>query len=70
MLVLSRRQAESVWISLAETVDPNMTVAELFERGPIEVTVLASSNNRVKLGVSASPLLAIWRGGASDKPDE
>ncbi|MEL7537882.1 MAG: carbon storage regulator [Pseudomonadota bacterium] len=66
MLVLSRRNAESISISLADESDPAMTVAELFADGPIEVTVLGSTASRVKLGVSAPRTLAIWRRDADE----
>ena len=68
MLVLSRRNDESIRIVPAEGGDPSMTVAELFADGPIEVTVLGNSGARVKLGISAPPSLAIWRHDAG--PDK
>lgn len=61
MLVISRRYAESITISPGRDTDPAMTLAELFKDGPIEVTVLGSGNNRVKLGVNAPGDLLIWR---------
>lgn len=61
MLVVSRRYAESITISPDSGLDPAMTIAELFKDGPIEVTVLGSGNNRVKLGVKAPNDLVIWR---------
>ncbi len=61
MLVLSRRFAESISISPGDDIDPNMTLKELFAAGPIEITVLGSGNNRVKMGVKAPGELSIWR---------
>ena len=69
MLVLSRRNAESIRIVPAEDGDPNMTVAELFANGPIEVTVLGTTGARVKLGISAPTALAIWRHDADPSND-
>lgn len=61
MLVLSRRPSEAIRIVPADLGDPNMTVAELFANGPIEVVVLGSTGARVKLGITAPAALAIWR---------
>ena len=38
-----------------------MTLADLFSRGPIEITIFSSNNNRVKMGVQAPQELCIWR---------
>ncbi len=61
MLVISRKSAESVTISPDEDTDLNMTLGELFKDGAIEITVLGSGHNRVKLGISAPEFLNIWR---------
>ncbi len=69
MLVLSRRFAESISISPADDIDPNMTLKDLFAGGPIEITVLGSGNNRVKMGVKAPDQLSIWRtSGSLEEP--
>ena len=40
MLVLSRRADESIVIQPADGVDANMTMAQLFANGPIQITLL------------------------------
>ena len=61
MLIISRKDAESILIRPAEDVDPQMTLAELFRDGPIEITVFSATGNRVKMGVQAPTELSIWR---------
>ncbi|MCB1845717.1 MAG: carbon storage regulator [Halioglobus sp.] len=61
MLIISRKDAESILIRPAEDVDPAMTLADLFREGPIEITVFSAGSNRVKMGVQAPNQLSIWR---------
>lgn len=61
MLVVSRRNAESISISPADGTDLRMTLQDLFAQGPIEITVLGSGQNRVKMGITAPGALNIWR---------
>ena len=61
MLIVSRRDAESIEIRPGDDIDPSMTLADLFRRGPIEITIFSSNNNRVKMGVQAPEELCIWR---------
>lgn len=61
MLIVSRRDAESILIRPDEGIDPQMTLADLFSNGPIEITVFSSNGNRVKMGVQAPEQLSIWR---------
>ena len=61
MLVITRRPGESFQINLTESVDPNMTVGELFADGPIEIAVLAIKGNQVRVGAQASHRLVILR---------
>ena len=65
MLIVSRKAAESIEIRPCEGIDPKTTLAELFETGPIEITVFSSSGKRVKMGVQAPVQLAIWRKSAN-----
>ena len=37
MLVLTRRPSESLILYPSDSIDPNMTVRELFADGPIEI---------------------------------
>lgn len=61
MLIVSRKDSESILIRPEEGIDPQMTLADLFSKGPIEITVFSSSGNRVKMGVQAPEQLCIWR---------
>ncbi len=61
MLIVSRRDAESIEIRPGEDIDPNLTLADLFAAGPIEITIFSSNGNRVKMGVQAPEQLSIWR---------
>ncbi len=61
MLIVSRRDAESIEIRPGDDIDPSMTLEDLFRRGPIEITIFSSNNNRVKMGVQAPEELCIWR---------
>ena len=61
MLIVSRRDDESLLIRPGDGIDPSMTLADLFSNGPIEITVFSSNNKRVKLGVQAPEQLSIWR---------
>ena len=44
MLIISRKDAESILIRPAEDVNPKMTLAELFSDGPIEITVFSTQH--------------------------
>ncbi len=61
MLIVSRRDAESIEIKPGDDIDMSMTLADLFSGGPIEITIFSSTNNRVKMGVQAPEQLCIWR---------
>jgi len=61
MLIVSRRDAESIEIKPGDGIDTSMTLADLFKNGPIEITIFSSSGNRVKMGVQAPEQLSIWR---------
>lgn len=61
MLIVSRRDAESILIRPDEGIDMGMTLADLFSNGPIEITIFSSNGTRVKMGVQAPDALSIWR---------
>lgn len=65
MLIVSRRDAESILIRPGDGTDLTMTLADLFSNGPIEITVFSSGGSRVKMGVQAPEQLSIWRKGAA-----
>ncbi len=61
MLILTRRPGETFQIDLAESVDPNLTVSELFSDGPIQIAILGVKGNQVRVGTEASDRLTILR---------
>jgi sRNA-binding carbon storage regulator CsrA len=61
MLVVSRRPDESILIKLAEGVDGDLRIKDLFANGPIEITLLGGNGRRVKVGIAAPPQLSIRR---------
>ena len=61
MLIVSRKDAESIEIRPGDDIDPKMTLADLFRAGPIEITIFSANSNRVKMGVQAPEQLCIWR---------
>ena len=61
MLSLTRHENESLFIQLAKDVDPNMTVAELFKDGPLEIYVHDLRKTQVKIGIHAPLELNIIR---------
>lgn len=61
MLIVSRRDDESILIRPGDGIDLKMTLADLFRNGPIEITIFSSNGNRVKMGVQAPEQLSIWR---------
>ena len=48
-------------IQPADGADTNMTLAELFANGPIQITLLGGTGKRVKMGINAPVHLAIRR---------
>lgn len=61
MLIVSRKDEESIEIRPGDGIDPDMTLADLFASGPIEITIFSATANRVKMGVQAPTELCIWR---------
>ena len=67
MLIVSRKDAESIEIRPADDIDPQMTLQDLFCNGPIEITIFSGNGNRVKMGVQAPNELTIWRKNAANE---
>ncbi len=63
MLIVKRRDSESILIRPDDKTDMSMTLADLFSNGPIEITIFSSNDKRVKMGVQAPQELSIWRKG-------
>jgi sRNA-binding carbon storage regulator CsrA len=61
MLIVSRRDDESIEIRPGDDIDPKMTLADLFKTGPIEIRIFSANGSRVKMGVQAPDELCIWR---------
>lgn len=61
MLIVSRKDSESIEIRPNDDTNLQMTLADLFAEGPIEITVFSAAGNRVKMGVQAPTELTIWR---------
>ena len=61
MLTISRRVNESLFIYPDETLPAGMTVEELFESGPIEITIHDAHCNQVKIGIQAPVELLVLR---------
>ena len=61
MLVVSRRPDESILIKLAEGVDGDLKIKDLFANGPIEIMLLGGNGRRMKVGIAAPPQLSIRR---------
>ena len=61
MLVVSRRSDEAIVIKLADGANGNLTLNDLFAKGPIEITLLGGNGRRVKMGIAAPPELCIRR---------
>ncbi len=52
MLVLQRKEDQSLVIFPSENINPAMTVLELFQDGCIEIHVTDSKANSVRLGIN------------------
>ena len=61
MLILTRRPGQIIRIQLAENIDPQTPVAQLFANGPIKFIVTQIHGAQVKLGIAADPGFLILR---------
>jgi len=60
MLVLTRKEVESILIQSADDIEPDITVEELLHR-PIEITVTQIKGGQVRVGVKSPRSLAVAR---------
>lgn len=60
MLVLTRKEDESLLIFPSDEIDPDMTVTELFNGGPIRITINKISS-QVQIGIEAPQGLTVLR---------
>jgi sRNA-binding carbon storage regulator CsrA len=66
MLVVSRKENESIKIEPLEGVDPSLTLREVFAQGPILLTLRHVGPRRVRIVIDAPAVLKIMRGEADD----
>jgi sRNA-binding carbon storage regulator CsrA len=64
VLVVSRKEHESISIEPAEGLDPSMTLREAFAHGPIIVKLVQVGHKRVRLAIEAPPHLKVTRSAA------
>lgn len=57
MLTLTRKENTSLFIEPYEDIDPNMTVAELFADGGIEIYLDKAQHNQIRIGIDAPKAL-------------
>jgi sRNA-binding carbon storage regulator CsrA len=62
MLVVSRKEHESIWIEPVAGLDPSMTLREAFAHGPILVKLVHVGHKRVRLAIEAPSPLRVRRG--------
>lgn len=61
MLVLSRKENESIQIEPIDGIDPSLTLHEVFAQGPIVLTLTHVGSRRVRIVVEAPGALRIMR---------
>jgi sRNA-binding carbon storage regulator CsrA len=66
MLIVTRKENESIDIDLKDGIDPTLTLQQAFSTGPIRVTLAHVGSNRVRVAIVAPPTLRIRRGPAAD----
>jgi len=61
MLMLTRNEGEKLLIYPDRDTDPEMTLAELFKNGPIEILIQKHNHGQTKVGIEAPVSLMIRR---------
>lgn len=62
MLILTRKEGESLYLSLDPETPPNLTAHELFAAGPIIVTLTElRDSGGVRIGISAASEIVVLR---------
>jgi sRNA-binding carbon storage regulator CsrA len=69
MLVVSRKENESITIEPREGIDPSLTLCEVFAQGPIRLTLKHVGARRVRIVIQAPTALKIMRSDASAAAD-
>jgi sRNA-binding carbon storage regulator CsrA len=62
MLVVSRKENESIKIEPLDGVDPSLTLREVFAQGPLLLTLRHVGPRRVRIVIDAPAVLKIMRG--------
>ena len=65
MLVVSRKENESITIEPIDGIDPHLTVREAFAHGPIVLTIAHVGPRRVRIAIDAPSVLKIMRSEAT-----
>lgn len=68
MLVLTRREGESIEISLSSDQSSDFSAHDLFRYGPIKITVLGSGYRGTRIGIEVPDELHIVRCELLQKP--
>lgn len=66
MLVVSRKENESIKIEPLADVDPSLTLREVFAQGPILLTLRHVGPRRVRIVIEAPSELKILRGEVAE----
>jgi sRNA-binding carbon storage regulator CsrA len=69
MLVLSRKENESIKIEPLEGVDLSLTLREVFAQGPILLTVRHIGPRRARIVIEAPSALKILRGEVAESSE-
>jgi sRNA-binding carbon storage regulator CsrA len=69
MLVVSRKENESISIEPIDGLDPKLTLGEVFARGPILVRIV-QCGSRTRLAIDAPRVLKILRVSAPIGPSD
>lgn len=70
MLVVSRKENESIKIEPLDGIDPSMTLQEAFAQGPIVLTLKHVGARRVRIVVEAPGALRIMRSQPDPETDD
>jgi sRNA-binding carbon storage regulator CsrA len=70
VLVVSRKENESIRIEPLDGVDLNLTLREVFAQGPIVLTLTHISSRRVRILIEAPSALKIMRGEIAAADEE
>jgi sRNA-binding carbon storage regulator CsrA len=69
VLVVSRKENESIRIEPVEGIDPNLTLGEVFAQGAIVLTLTHVGPRRVRIVIEAPSALKILRGEVVARDD-